>query len=53
MGQEGDADRDTAKSPQAKMQAILDGIQASVQENGLDRKRAAVISEDVKALAAR
>src|SRR6266851_3531213 len=48
-----DAVLNPAKYPQAKMQAIFDDIQAIFQEKGLDRKHAAAISEDVKALVPR
>jgi hypothetical protein len=51
LSQELDAVMNPSKYPQAKMQAIFDDVQAIFQENGIDRKLAVAISEDVKALA--
>ena len=42
-----------AKYPQAKMAAIFDDVQAIFQENGLERRRAVAVSDDVKAIAAK
>ena len=50
FAQELDAVLNPGKYPQAKMQAIFDDVQAIFQENGIDRKHAATIAEDVKAL---
>jgi len=41
-----------AKYPQAKMDGIFTDIQAIFQANGNSRKTSAMISDDVKALAA-
>ncbi len=50
--QELDAVLNPAKYPQAKMDGIFADIQAIFQENGLARKNAVKISDEVKAVAA-
>jgi len=51
LAQELDAVLNPGKYPQANMPGIFADIQAVFQENGLERKRAVAIADDVKALA--